>query len=76
MNELFISVLISQLGLISEEQSKKYCKEQRLNSLVLTLNYLVSTIVTLNESGVTTIDDEVVRTLITRSQLIMNQNQS
>jgi hypothetical protein len=72
LNEVLIGLLIKQIALIADAQSKQFVNEKRIDVLTTTLANMVFTIEKLNEMELAQVDNDSIQILLTRSQLMNN----
>jgi hypothetical protein len=72
LNEVLIGLLIKQIALIADAQSKQFVSEKRIDVLTTTLANMVFTIEKLNEMELAQVDNDSIQILLTRSQLMNN----
>lgn len=72
LNEVLIGLLIKQIALIVDAQSKQFVNEKRIDVLTTTLANMVFTIEKLNEMELAQVDNDSIQIMLTRSQLMNN----
>jgi hypothetical protein len=72
LNEVLIGLLIKQIALIVDAQSKQFVNEKKIDLLTNTLINMVFAIEKLNEMELAQVDNEAIQILLTRSQLMNN----
>lgn len=73
LNEVLIGLLIKQIALIADAQSKQLVNEKRIDVLTTTLANMVFTIEKLNEMELAQVDNDSIQIMLTRSQLMNNK---